>query len=76
MKSKNGKSLNNGQNPKLKDIKRMENNCHIPDLVHAFPYVENGALNLVLKLAKPPTCMTVALNSFILTTMCKQNKQT
>ena len=25
----------------------MDNNCHIPDLVQAFSYVENGGLNLV-----------------------------
>ena len=29
----------------------MENNCHIPDLVQAFTYVENVGFNLVLKLA-------------------------
>ena len=28
--------------------KRMDNNCHIPDLVQAFSNVENGGLNLVL----------------------------
>ena len=27
----------------------MDNNCYIPDLVHAFSYVENGGLNLVFK---------------------------
>ena len=32
--------------------------CHIPDLVQAFSYVEDGSLNLALKLDKP--CMTVA----------------
>ena len=53
----------------------MDNNCHIPDMVQAFSYVENGGLNLVLKLAKPLTCMTVASDSIILTTMCEQNKQ-
>ena len=28
----------------------MDNNCHIPDLVHvhAFSYVENGGFNMVL----------------------------
>lgn len=34
----------------------MENNYHIPDYVQALPYVKNGGLNLVLKLAKPLTC--------------------
>ena len=53
----------------------MANNCHIPDLVQAFSYVENGGLNLVLYLAKLLPCTTVALNSIILTTMCEQNKQ-
>ena len=33
---------------KFKHIKRMDNNCHIPDLVQAFSNVENGGLNLVL----------------------------
>ena len=28
--------------------KRMDNNCHIPDLVKAFSNVENGGLNLIL----------------------------
>ena len=54
----------------------MDNNCHIPDLVQAFSFVENGGLNLVLKLAKSLNCMTVASISIILTTMCEHNKQT
>ena len=29
----------------------MENICHIPDWAQAFPFKENGWLNLVLKLA-------------------------
>ena len=53
----------------------MYNNCHIPDLVQASSYVENGRLNLVLKLAKPLIIMTVASNSIILTTMGEQNNQ-
>ena len=53
----------------------MDNIGHIPDLVQAFSYVENGGLNLVLKLAKPLTSMTVASNSIILTTMCEQNNK-
>ena len=53
----------------------MDNNCNIPDLVHAFSYAENSRLNLVLRLAKPLTCMTVAYNYIILTTICEQNKQ-
>ena len=36
------------QNQKLKHIKQVDNNCHIPDLEHTFSYVENGGLNLVL----------------------------
>ena len=28
--------------------KRMDKNCHIPDLVQALSNVENGGLNLVL----------------------------
>ena len=35
----------------IKDIKRMDNKCHIPDLVHAFSYVENGGLNLAKRTA-------------------------
>ena len=33
-------------------------------------YVENGGLKLVLYVARPFTCMTVAFNSIILTAMC------
>ena len=29
--------------------KRMDKNCHIPDLVHAFSNVENSGLNHVLQ---------------------------
>ena len=42
------KTLIKWHNQKLKHIKRIDNNCHIPDLVHAYSYVENGELNLVL----------------------------
>ena len=31
-----------------KHIKRMDNNCHIPDLGQAFSNVESGGFNLVL----------------------------
>ena len=31
-------------NKKIKHIKRMDNNCHIPDLVQAFSNIENGGL--------------------------------
>ena len=44
------------------------------DLVQPFSYVENGGINLVLNLAKPLTCTTVASNSIVLKTMCDQNK--
>ena len=63
------KSLIKWQNQKLRHIKQMDDNCHIPDLVQAFSYEENAGLNLVLELAKPLTCMTVAQNSITLTTM-------
>ena len=43
----------------------MDNNCHIPDLVQAYSYVENVALNLILYLAKLRTSMTIAKNSVI-----------
>ena len=43
----NGKSLSKWQNRKLKHIQLMDNNCHIPDLVQDFSYVENGGLILV-----------------------------
>ena len=54
----------------------MDNSCHILGLVQAFSSAENGGLNLILKLDKPLTCMTVALNSIILTTEREQNIQT
>ena len=47
-KLKKGKFLIKCQNQKLKHIKRMDNNCHIPELIQTFPYVENDGLNLVL----------------------------
>ena len=47
-KNQNGKPLIKWQNQKLKPIKRMGNNCHIPDLVQIFSNVENGGLNMVL----------------------------
>ena len=34
-----GKSLIKWHNQKLKQIKRMDNNCHIPDLSQALFYV-------------------------------------
>ena len=37
------------QNQKLKHIKRMDNNFHIPELVQAFSYVEHGRLNQVYR---------------------------
>ena len=66
------KSLIKWQNQKLRHIKRMNNNCHIPELVQAFSCVENCGLNLVLKLAKPVTSMIVSSNSITSTTMCEQ----
>ena len=42
---------------KSKHIKRIDNNCYFPGLVQTFAYVENGGLILLLKLAKPLTCM-------------------
>ena len=56
-KNQNGKSLIKRQSQKPKHFKRMDNICHISDLVQAFSYIENGELNLVLQLAKPLTCM-------------------
>ena len=60
----NGKSIIKGQYQKLE---RMDNNCHIPDFGQEFSGVENGELNLILKLDEPQTCMTVASNCNILT---------
>ena len=54
----------------------MDNNCHIPDLLHAVSYVENVGINLVFRLDKPRTCMAVAYNFIILITLCEQKKQT
>jgi hypothetical protein len=42
---------------------RVENNCHIPDLVQAF-FEEHGGLNQVLQHAKPPSYMT-AIHSLL-----------
>ena len=56
-KTQNGKSHMKCKNQKLKHIKRMDNNCVIPYLVQAFPYVDNAGLNLVLKLDRPLTSM-------------------
>ena len=52
----------------------MDNNCHIPDLSQAFYFVENGGLNLVIKLAKPLAFMTVAKKSIIMKSMYEQNR--
>ena len=48
MKIPNGKFQIKWQNKKLKHIKRMDNNCHIPDLAQTFSHGDNGGLNLVL----------------------------
>ena len=52
---KSQKIMSSEENSKLKvhnqmakHIKRLNNNCHIPDLVQAFTNVENGGLNRVL----------------------------
>ena len=47
MKILNENSQSKWQNQKLKHIKRMDYNCHIPDLAQVFSYVENGGLNMV-----------------------------
>ena len=47
-KDQNGKSLIKWQNQNLKHVKRIDNNCHIPDLVQTFSYAENDGINLVL----------------------------
>ena len=67
-KIQKGKSQIKWQIQKFKLIKRMDNNCHISDLIQAFSYVKNGGFNLVPQLAKPLTCRTVASNCIILTT--------
>lgn len=38
--------LDNDINQKLKHFNLMDNNCHKPDLVQAFPGVEKGGLKL------------------------------
>lgn len=48
------------QNQKSEHNKRTKNKFRISDLVLPFPRVENGGFNLVQKLAKPLTCVTVA----------------
>lgn len=35
-------------NGKIKHIKPMDYNCHVPDLLQSFSHVENSILNLVL----------------------------
>ena len=72
-KIQKGKVSNQMAKSKAQIIKRMDNNCHIPDLVQVFSHEENSGLTLVLTLAKPLTCMTVASNSIILTMMCEQH---
>ena len=54
-KIQNGKSIIKRQNQNLKHINQIDNSSHIPGSVRAFSYVENGELNLGLKLAKPLT---------------------
>lgn len=56
-------------------MKRNENNCPIQDFVQSFLYVDNGLIEQVLKVVKIITCLKVAYNNIILTTMCTQ-KQT
>ena len=56
-KIQKGNSLVKWQNQKLKHIKRMDNKCHIPDMVQALSHVDNGVLNLVLEVAKLLTCI-------------------
>ena len=63
------------QYQKLKHNKRMDNNCYIPDLLQAFFYLQKWLIKPGF-IAKLSTCMTVASNSIILTTMFEQNKQT
>ena len=57
----------------IKHIKRMDNNCHIPDLEQVFWIVEKGGMNLVYS-AKHLTCMKVASNSIIFIRMREQNR--
>lgn len=45
-KIQNGNFKNKLQNQKYRNIKRVDNNCHIPHLVKAFSSVKNGGLNL------------------------------
>ena len=44
-------------------IRRTKYSCHIPDLVQAYPYVDNGVLNLAVYLVKPLACKTAFVNS-------------
>ena len=56
-------------------LQLMDDNCNIPDLVLVFFMVKLWIIP-GLELAKPFTCMIIAENSTILTTMCEQNIQT
>ena len=48
------------ENSKAPTHQTMGNTFHIPVLVKAFPYLENGGLNLLLNVAKSLTCITVS----------------
>ena len=51
-KFQKGKLLIKRHYQKLKHIKRMDNNCHNPDLVEAISFIENVWMNLFFKAIK------------------------
>ena len=58
-----------------KSAEKLEDSCHIPDLVQAFSE-ENSEFNLVLRCIKPPTSMTVDCGSATFTKrVSKINKE-
>ena len=72
MKIQNAKSLMKWQNQMIKHIKRMDNNCHITDLVQAFFkcrkwWIEPGVivLNLYMTAATGVFKLTVLVISMI-----------
>lgn len=62
-KIQNGMSLIKRQNQKLIQIKRIENDCLISDLLQIFPFEENDGLSLMSLLVKTLNC--IKFNSFI-----------
>lgn len=57
-KNQNKKFIITWQKSKAQTLITYGERCYISYLVQAFPYVENGGINVALKLAKYITCLT------------------